>query len=109
MDLWLSSLGQAGPSMAGSESSSGSSLASIKLGAKQGGPHVSSVRATLALNYGRPDRAGPLSVGGADAGVGIGMGWVGGEIPSIELKNSQISISSFLEDINPMFKSFENL
>ena len=38
---------------------------------------------------------------------GVG-GWVGG-IPLIELTNSKISISFFLEDIDPMFKILKNV
>ena len=39
------------------------------------------------------------------------QGWVGGReggIPSIELEKIKISISCFLEDIDPIFKIFEN-
>ena len=63
------------------------------------------------LNYHTPTpnpRAPRPPRGGAEAGVGIGMGWVG-RIPPIELKQYKISISCFLEEIDPMFKMFENL
>ena len=48
---------------------------------------------------------------GADAGVGIGIGWVGGKvgaIPLTESKMSEMSNSCFLKDIDPMFELFKN-
>ena len=44
----------------------------------------------------------------ADAGAGIGMRWVG-EIPLIELKMFNISISCFWEEIAPTFKQIKRI
>ena len=46
---------------------------------------------------------------GADAGEGIGIAWVGGRDSFNCIENSKMSISYFLEDIDPRFKSSMNL